>query len=136
MTKKEPTVRELFEIVRRGKVWRGQSIETVPNRYSTAELWIKEDDITQGIFAVKSSAIYDNYVKWCKNRGISNKSTLSLSELGKFLTKTFKSTKQHNSNYYYINKELEENLEEKKKRQEKHTVKKKKENSTDKEKAT
>lgn len=123
---KNYTVRELFEIARKGMIWVGRSIENKVDKYTSARMWVKEEDITLGIVAVKSSIIHANYVKWCKERGITGKTVLSLIEFGKFLKQNFKHTSYFGSTHYYLNKELAENEEEKKKRQERYLKKKQK----------
>lgn len=122
------TVKQLFDIVRKGMVWRGLSIEAKLDKNTTARMWLEEENITQGIFAVKSAAMHDNYVKWCKERGITGKSKLGIVDLGKYLTQRFRTTLINNSRHYYISKELAEDEEAKKQRQEKsykHRAKKK-----------
>lgn len=120
------TVRELFEIARRGMIWVGKSIENKIDKHESANMWVKEEDITLGIIAVKSSIIHARYVKWCKERGITGKNVLNLVEFGRYLRQNFKYTAQYGSIHYYINKELAENDEEKKKRQERYLKRKQK----------
>jgi len=123
---KQMTVRQLFELARKGMIWRGQSIENKVGPDSTAKLWVAEEDILPGIIAVKSAAMYDTYVKWAITRGLQGKSVLSIIALGRFLKRTFKTVRYDNATYYYINKEMQETPEEKKKRQETYTQKKNK----------
>lgn len=120
MSEREPTVKELFNAARTGMIWRGKSIDNSITKESSAKMWIEEEDITSGIFAVKSAACYDNYVKWCKERGLTEKSMLGIVNLGKFLSDRFKVTNFHNSRHYYLNKDLPEDNDAKKKRQEDH----------------
>lgn len=119
MSKKNPSVKELFDIVRRGMIWRGKPLENKVDRHKTARIWIEEQDIVPGYFQVKSSAMHDNYVKWCKERGLSGSAILGAVELGKFCIKEFESVRINNSTHYYVNKELKEDDEEKKKRKDK-----------------
>ena len=120
------TVRQLFELARKGMIWRGQSIENKIDSHSTAKMWVNEEDVTPGVIAVKSAAMHDNYVKWCKDRGITGKSVLNNVAFGRFLKQTFKATRYDNATHYYINKNMDEDPNNKQKRQEKYTIKKKK----------
>jgi len=121
---KPMTVRQLFELARKGMIWRGQSIENKIDQHSTAKLWLEEEDILSGIIAVKSAAMYDTYAKWAAARGLTGKSVLNIIALGRFLKQTFKTVRYDNATYYYINKEMQETPEEKKKRQEVYAGKK------------
>jgi len=112
------TVTELFRVVRKGMIWRGKSIENKVDKYTSAKMWMQEEDITNGIHVTKSSAMYDNYSIWCKDRGITGKSMLGIAELGRYLTDTLKTVSYGNAKHYYINKVLKENEDAKKKRQE------------------
>lgn len=129
MSKKEDiftqyTVRELFDTVRKGMTWRGKSLDNKIDKFTTGRMWLKEEDITQGIFAVKSSTMHDNYCKWCKDRGITGKTVLTVGQLGKFLISEFKYKTESSSKHYYINKNLKEDDDAKKKRQETHLKRK------------
>lgn len=111
-------LKDYWEAARRGMIWKGKAIEKKLAKFEAARLWIEEENITQGIFLVKSAAMYDNYLDWCKVRGITGKSILSNVSIGLYLTDNFQSTLVDNSKHYYINKQLEENEENKKKRKE------------------
>lgn len=115
---KNYTVKELFDTVRKSMVWKGQSLEKKVDKYLTVKMWLEEENIVPGTLPVKSSAMHDNYVKWCKTRGVSSKSILSNIELGKFLRKNFQYSLRHNSKHYFVSKDLIEDEEEKKKRKE------------------
>ena len=118
MSKENPTVKELYELVRKDMIWKGKAIEKKLVEEKSAELWLQEENITQGTFAVKSAALHDNYSKWCKERGMDMSTVLNMMRLGKFLGKHFESTDHHGINHYYINKMLVEDEENRKKRQE------------------
>jgi len=118
MDKKEPTFKEIWDLARRGMVWKGKPIETRMDKHESARMWAEEENITKGIFCVKSAAIHDNYTKWCKERGVTGKSVLSPVTFGKFCIKQFQHTEIKNSTHYYISKDLVENEESKKKRKE------------------
>jgi hypothetical protein len=119
------TVRELFELVRRGMVWRGKSIENKIDKLTTGKMWLAENDICQGIIAVKSAAMHDTYLKWCQERGITGKAVLSMVALGRLLQETFKSTRYDNSTHYFINKEMHEDSQAQAERQKLYASKKK-----------
>lgn len=118
--KQEPSVRELFEIVRKGMVFRGKALPEKFDRFASARLWIDEENITPGIHCVRSIAMHDNYMIWCKERGLSKESILASNKMGEFLASQFKPVIKHNVTYYYISKDLKENEEEKAKRKEKY----------------
>lgn len=119
--KKEPTVRELFEAVRKGMVFRGKALPEKFDKFASARLWLEEENITTGIFVVRSIAMHDNYVKWCKERGLKEASILGSNKLGEFLSSQFQPVNnRNNTTSYYISKELTENEEEKAKRKEKY----------------
>lgn len=118
------TVRELWDLVRRGMIWRGKSIENKVDKMISATMWVKEEDITPGITAVKAAAMHDNYVQWCKDRGITGKGVLNLITFGRVLQKYFKSVRYENSTHYYINKNFDENPEKKAERQKTYSQKK------------
>lgn len=122
---RKPTVRELWDAARIGMIWRNKPIDDRLDKFSSARLWLKEEDLTQGVIAVKATAIYDNYMKWCKERSI-NKSKLSMKDFSSFLKDHFRSANYHNSQHYFINKELAEDSEAKKIRKEKYTTRKNK----------
>lgn len=117
---RKPTVEELWKSARVGMIWRNKPVEDRLDKFSTARLWMKEEDITQGVIPVKASAIHDNYVKWCKERQI-NKSKLDLNKFGSFLKDNFRSVKKSDgAKRYYINKELNEDPQAKEERKKKH----------------
>lgn len=113
------TVRQLWDAARVGMIWRNKPIEDKIDKFSILRLWIKEEDITQGVVAVKASALYDNYLKWCKERNVT-KSKLSMKDFGSFLKDNFRSASYNNSKHYFINKEIVENEEAKEERKKKH----------------
>ena len=122
--KKEPSVRELFEIVRRGMVFRGKALPQKIDRFESARLWLEEENITVGIFCVRSSVMHDYYVKWCEGRGLTGKAILSMNKLGEFLTSQFQPlTHSNKTTSYFISKELIEDEEQKAKRKEKYSKK-------------
>lgn len=119
MSEREPTVKELFDAARRGMVWRGKSLDNTVTKETSAKMWVEEEDITPGIFVVKSAALFDNYVKWCKERGLTEKSMLGIVYFGRFLSDRFKvTTNMGNSKHYYVSKDIQEDEEAKKKRHE------------------
>jgi len=116
--KDELTVKQLFDIVRKGMIWRGSPIKDNAGRYQTVDMWLNECDITNGIFVVKGTAVRDSYIGWCKERGVTNNSVLGNKIFNSYLVDNFKTVMINNSKHYYMNKELKEDEEAKKKRQE------------------
>jgi len=116
---RKPTVTELWEAARRGMVWRNKPIEDKIDKLSILRLWIKEEDITEGVFAVKATALHDNLMKWCKERKVT-KIKINIHDFASFLKDNFRNVNYSNRQHYFINKEMNENLEAKKERQKKH----------------
>lgn len=116
---RKPTVNELWAAARQGMVWTNTPIEDKIDKLSVLRLWIKEEDITEGVFAVKGTALYDNCMKWCKERKVS-KVKISIHDFASFLKDNFRKVNYQNRQHYFINKELKENEEAKKERQKKH----------------
>lgn len=118
---KKYTVTELFEAARKGMTWVGRSLENATlDEFGSIKMFLKEEDITQGIFAVRSPAIRDNYLKWCKARGLNEKSIVSTIKMNEYMKTRYGWSLGPDGRaiLYYINKELQEDEENKKKRQE------------------
>jgi hypothetical protein len=112
---RNPTVKELWSAARTGMIWRNKPIENKLDKFSALRLWLEEEDITQGVIAVKASALYDNYLKWCKERQLTN-IVHGKKDFGSFLKENFRSVIYSNSKHYFINKNIQEDEEAKKDR--------------------
>lgn len=120
---KQPTVNELWDAARQGMIWRNKPIEDKIDKLSILRLWIKEEDITEGVFAVKATALHDNLMKWCKERQVT-KIKINIHDFASFLKENFRNVNYSNRQHYFINKELLENVELKEERKKKHDTSK------------
>lgn len=115
---KELTIGELFKIVRKGMTWRGSSLKDNTGKLDTIEKWLEEEDLTNGIFPVKSAAVLDTYNNWCKERQVPTKTIVGRKTFYEHIGSQFKEVHYSGARHYYLNKELKEDPDAKAKRQE------------------